>query len=85
MWFDCVTLYDSKTKRKYRYHFHETIIQRALKIAVTDSEVIKQVSPHTFHHSSATHLLENCYDIKAVPELFGHKDVRNTMIYTPIR
>jgi len=62
-------------------HLSVRSVQEIVKKSVKESNVRKKVHPHTFRHSFATHLIEDCYDIAAVQFLLGHSKTDTTMIY----
>ena len=53
-----------------------------IKKLTQQAGINKTVSPHTFRHSFATHLVDGGADLRAVQEMLGHESITTTEIYT---
>lgn len=63
-------------------HLSREMVFRVIKQLTERAEINKRVSPHTFRHSFATHLLENGANLRAIQQLLGHSSITTTEIYT---
>jgi integrase/recombinase XerD len=59
-----------------------TMVFYIIKDLAQEADLKKNISPHTFRHSFATHLVEGGADLRAVQEMLGHESITTTEIYT---
>ena len=69
---------------RYGRQLSRVSIFKMIKKQAMLAGVNKEISPHTFRHSFATHLVENGADLRAVQEMLGHESILTTEIYTHI-
>lgn len=75
--FEDILFLNNRGKNLSRVMIFYIIRDLARKAGIT-----KQISPHTFRHSFATHLVEGGADLRAVQEMLGHESITTTEIYT---
>ncbi len=69
---------------RYGRQLTRVMIFTIIKNLSKEAEIKKNISPHTFRHSFATHLVEGGADLRAVQEMLGHESIITTEIYTHI-
>jgi integrase/recombinase XerD len=67
---------------RYGNELTRVMIFLIIKQLAAMAGITKNISPHTFRHSFATHLVEGGADLRAVQEMLGHESITTTEIYT---
>ena len=74
------TLFLNRRGRQLTRAMIFTIVRKLTK----EAGISKKVSPHTFRHSFATHLLENGADLRAIQQMLGHESITTTEVYVHV-
>ncbi|WP_405198528.1 site-specific tyrosine recombinase XerD [Christiangramia sp. LLG6405-1] len=74
------TLFLNRRGRQLTRAMIFTIVRKLTK----EAGISKNVSPHTFRHSFATHLLENGADLRAIQQMLGHESITTTEVYVHV-
>jgi len=65
-------------------NYSRVMVFLIIKQRVKNAGISKVISPHTFRHSFASHMVEGGADLRAVQEMLGHESILTTEIYTHI-
>jgi integrase/recombinase XerD len=77
--FDDILFLNRRGRQLTRAMIFTIVRQLAEKIGIE-----KKISPHTFRHSFATHLLENGADLRAIQQMLGHESITTTEVYVHV-
>ncbi len=75
---------ESPVHQGAKRHLSPRTVERAVKTAVQIAGIGKAVTPHSFRHAFATHLLEHGTDVRFIQKFLGHKRLETTRIYTNV-
>ena len=81
---DSQWLFPSQHPQRYSGPMDKGAVQKAIKLALKEAGIHKEISIHNLRHSFGTHSLEGGMDLRSLQELMGHESPKTTAIYTQL-